>query len=56
MESTQTTNESRLIYIKDKYGVYFVDPMKDKNTKILTISNASVIKNSGNYTAVCEIL
>jgi len=54
MESKQLAEikDNRLIYIKDKHGIYFVDPLNDKNTKILSVSNASVIQNSGNFTAV----
>lgn len=55
MESIHTANnEKRLVYIKDKHGVYFVDPLKDKDTKILSVSNAPYIKNSGNFTAVMK--
>jgi hypothetical protein len=54
MESKQLADvkDKRQIYIKDKHGIYFVDPLNDKNTKILSVSNASVIQNSGNFTAV----
>lgn len=52
MESNQPTNDTRIVYIRDKNGVYFVDPLKDKSTKLLTVNNASVIKYSGNFTGV----
>jgi hypothetical protein len=45
-------NNKHQIYLKDKYGIHFLQPFIDKNTKLLSVENSSVINNSGNLTAV----
>lgn len=57
MESSiQTTNKSaennHLIFIKSKTGVYFLQPMVNKDNKLLALDNASIIVNSLNLSAV----
>lgn len=42
----ESNTSNYTITIKDKQGIYFVAPMKDKSTKLLNIPNANTINIS----------
>ncbi len=48
--------ENRLIYIKDKTGVYFLKPFLDQKTKLLTIQNATMVAKSNDLIAVNQLI
>ena len=60
MESTSSENQTNenphMIFYKDKYGVHFIQPFKDKNIKLLSVDNASIIVNSGILIAVINYI
>jgi hypothetical protein len=50
--SNSLTQEKHKIYIKDKHGVYFLQPFVDQNKKLLNIENSSVVIKSKNLIGV----
>lgn len=51
-QNISTEDNKHNIYLKDKYGVHFLQPMVDKNSKLLSVENTSIIVNSVNLSAV----
>lgn len=54
--SNSLTQEKHKIFIKDKHGVYFLQPFVDQNKKLLNLENASVVIKSKNLIGVGKIL
>ena len=59
MESTNsnsatlsTLEDKHKIFIKDKHGVYFLQPFIDQNKKLLNIENVNVVIQSKNLVGV----
>jgi hypothetical protein len=50
--SNSLTQEKHKIFIKDKHGVYFLQPFVDQNKKLLSVENASVVIKSKNLVGV----
>lgn len=48
----ESTSAEYKIYIKDKNGVYFLNPFVDKNHKLFSVDKASNINSSIKYTAI----
>jgi hypothetical protein len=51
-KNDQSGNSPYTIYIKDKYGAYFVQPFIDKSKKLVSIETCTSITSSKTYTAV----
>ncbi len=59
MESTNsnsatlsTLEDKHKIFIKDKHGVYFLQPFIDQNKKLLNVENVNVVIQSKNLVGV----
>jgi hypothetical protein len=55
IKETDKTSNNNLIYIKDKSGVYIVNPFVDINEKLLEINNCTFLLLSKKNIAVKEI-
>ncbi len=50
--STTDNTKSHISFYKDKHGIHFIKPLQNKDEKILSVENSTIIITSLNHTAV----